>query len=898
MVERAPEVPLLTTKLHVPRRRRGIVGRPRLLDLLRRGDEAALTLVSAPAGFGKTTLLTDWLATGPEGCTTAWLSLDERDDDPPVFWSYLVAVVAAMVSEPGGASLRTLGEVPSEAALTTLLNALGALDDDAVLVLDDYHVIQSPPIHDAMTFVVEHLPANVRLVMATRADPPLPLARLRARGDVVEVRAADLRFTAEEAGSYLNGSMGLHLEAADVDALESRTEGWAAALQLAALSMQGRDDPAGFIATFAGDDRYIVDYLVGEVLQRQTDPVTDFLLQTAILDRFDGSLCDAVTGVDGGAETLADLDRANLFLVPLDDRRRWYRYHHLFADVLRARLRDERPDLVDELHARASDWFERSGDRPEAIRHAMEGGHVELAAALIELAMPAMRQSRQEATIRRWLEALPAELFATRPVLSVGFAGVLAASGQVERIETLLGNAERWLDLPADHPQRVAEMVVADAGELDRLPAFIAVFRAAMARGAGDVSGTITYAERALGLVGDDDPLGRGAASGLLALARWTNGDLEAAHRSWSTSRASLEQAGHVSDTFGVTIALADIRVAQGRLDDAWRTYEQAFELARSTGGPPLRGTADLHVGLADLCRERNDLDAAERHLRLAEELGTEAGLPQNAHRSLVVGARLRIARGDLAGAVERLDQAERAYVGDFFPDVRPIAALRARIWMAQGEFDRARGWARERNLAVDDELTYLGEHDHLVLARVLLGDPDEDSSGLLARLLEAAERGQRWGSAIEIRVVQARAHQARGDQTAALAALAPALERARTEGHARVFLDEGAPLVALLAAADGDPAARILAAADADAATNLGPTRRGSVDAAVLIDPLSARELDVLRLLQGDLSGPDIARELVVSLNTVRTHTKSIYAKLGVNDRRGAVRRAAELGL
>src|SRR3954467_6871877 len=416
--------PLLETKFHVPRRGRGLVPRPRLIEALTRRAESALTLVSAPAGFGKTTLLTewvaDWLTAAPAGerCA-AWLSLDPRDNDPALFWRYLVTALDAAAPGVGSHSLEQLqsAQTPTEAVLTTLLNDLNAVENDVVLVLDDFHVIEAPDVQGGMTFLLEHLPPRIHLVIAARADPSLPLARLRGRGELVEVRAADLRFTPDEAAVYLNGVMGLALTPRDVEALEGRTEGWIAALQLAALSMQGRDDVAGFIAGFAGDDRYIVDYLAEEVLQRQSERVRSFLLQTSVLGRLSGPLCDAVTGHGGGRAMLEALERANLFLVPLDDRRHWYRYHHLFADVLQARLLAEQPDRVPELHRRASGWHAEHGEPSEAIRHALAGGDPERAADLVELAMPAARQNRHDTTLRHWFRQLPEHVLRNRPVL-------------------------------------------------------------------------------------------------------------------------------------------------------------------------------------------------------------------------------------------------------------------------------------------------------------------------------------------------------------------------------------------------------------------------------------------------------------------------------------------------
>ncbi|HEY5484615.1 MAG TPA: LuxR C-terminal-related transcriptional regulator [Propionibacteriaceae bacterium] len=901
--------PLLETKLHVPRLRRGLVTRPRLSDRLSRGAESALTLVSAPAGFGKTTLLTEWLAAAPaDGRSAAWLSLDQRDNDSAVFWTYLVTALQTAAHGVGAGALLLLQspQSPIETVLATLVNDLHATPNDVVLVLDDYHVIEARDVQDGMTFLLEHLPPQIHLVIASRADPALPLARLRGRGELVEIRAADLRFTPDEAAEYLNEAMGLTLTAEDVDALEGRTEGWIAALQLAALSMQGRDDIAGFIAGFAGDDRYIVDYLVEEVLQRQPEHVRGFLLQTSILSRLNGSLCDAVTGQDGGKAMLEALDRGNLFLVSLDDRRQWYRYQHLFRDVLRARLLDEQPDRVHELHRRASGWYEQNGERSEAIHHAMAGEAFERAADLVELAIPAMSQGRREATLRRWLEALPDEVITVRPVLSVGYAAALLVHGELEGVEARLRDAERWLGTTAGAPESRAPstaMVVVDDEAFRGLPSAIAVYRAAQAWVLGDVAGTMTHARRALDLVGADGHLGRGAAAGMLGLAHWTSGDLDAAHRWWADSQASLEKAGHHSDMLGCAIALADIRIAQGRLHEAMSTYERGLKVATAQGPPVLRGAADMHVGMSGLLRERNDLDAALQHLLTSRELGEHVGLPQNRHRWRVAMARVREAKGDLAGALDLLDEAERLYNGDLFPDVRPIAALRARVLAAQGKLDEALGWARERGLSVDDDLSYLREFEHITLARVLLARytaeradrSNHEATRLLERLLRAAEEGARTGSVIEILVLQALDHQTQGDIPAALASLQRALMLSEPEGYVRVFVDEGPPMASLLRAVAKQGIApnyvrRLLAALNkTDDST---PVTQG------LIDPLSERELVVLRLLGTDLNGPEIARELIVSVNTVRTHTKNIYAKLGVTNRRAAVRRAQELRL
>jgi LuxR family maltose regulon positive regulatory protein len=905
---------LLETKLYVPGPRRGLVPRPRLSERLDRGTASKLVLVSAPAGFGKTTLVTEWLAAGPAAAaderSAAWLSLDRGDNDPASFWAYVIAALRTVAPGVGESALALLDapqRPPVEAVLTPLLNDLAAVAGDVVLVFDDYHVIDARDVQDGMAFLLDHLPPGLHVVIVSRADPPLPVARMRARGELAEIRAAELRFTADEAAAYLNEMMGLQLTARDVAALEGRTEGWIAALQLAALSMQGRDDVAGFIAGFAGDDRYVVDYLAEEVLARQSDRVRAFLLQTSILGRLSGPLCDAVTGQGGGKGMLAALERGNLFLVPLDDRRRWYRYHHLFADVLQARLLDEEPGQVPGLHRRASDWYERNGERPAAIGHALAAGDFGRAAGLVELAILAMRRTRQEATLRGWLEVLPDEVVRVRPVLSVYFAGALLLTGELEGVEGRLRDAERWLEpatgLREEPPGASAEMVVADEEEYRRLPATIELYRAGQALARGDAPGTGRHAQRTLELAPDDDHLCRASAAGLLGLVYWGSGDLEAGHRAYTACVDGLRRAGFVADILGCSIALADIRSTQGRLGEALRTLERALQLAGEQGGPVLRGTADMYVGMSEIARERDDLPAATQLLLRSQELGEHTGLPQNRYRWRVAMARVREAEGDLRGALDLLHEAERLYVSDFFPNVRPVPAVRARVWIAQGRLGEALGWAREQGLSVDDDLNYLREFEHITLARLLLARHEgerakpspHEAARLVERLLPAAEEGGRTGRVIEILVLRALAHQALGDIPAALASLDRAVTLAEPEGYVRVFADEGPPMAALLRAAAKqgarrDYVRRLLAAASGIEPS--GPT------AQALIEPLSERELDVLRLLGSELDGPAIARELMVSLNTMRTHTKNIYAKLGVTNRRAAVRQAAELNL
>jgi LuxR family maltose regulon positive regulatory protein len=909
--------PILATKLYVPPPRPEAVPRPHLIERLNEGLHRRLILVCAPAGFGKTTLLSEWVATLPR--PAAWLSLDEGDNDPTRFLAYLVAALRTIESDVGEGALgmlRSPQPPPTESVTTALLNEISTIPYDLVLVLDDYHVIDAEAVDEALAFVLEHLPPRMHLVMATREDPQLRLARLRARDQLTEVRAADLRFAPSEAAEFFDEVMGLELSAEEVVALEERTEGWIAGLQLAALSMRGREDVGGFIRAFAGDNRYIVDYLAEEVLGRQPERIRSFLLETSVLGRLSGPLCDVVTGQEDGDGTLDVLERGNFFVVPLDDRRRWYRFHHLFADVLYAHLMAERPDRVPTLHRRASEWYERNGWVAEAIRHALAAEDFERAADLVELAGPAMRRSRQEATLLGWLEALPDELLRFRPVLGVGYAHVLLASGTFEGVEDRLRDAERWLETTADGrawpDTPAAEMVVVDDEAFRRLPGEIAIARAGLALARGDVPATVSYARRALDVAPEDDHLTRGGAAGFLGLAYWTSGDLEAAHRTYADGMASLQRAGNTSDAINGAIALAAIRIAQGRLREAMRTYERALRIATEQGNPLLRGTADIYVGMSELHREGNDLEAATRLLMRSKEQGEHTGFPQNRYRWRVAMARIKEAQGDLDGALDLLDEAERLYMSDFSPEVRPISALRTRVWVAQGRLGEALDWARERGLSAHDDAGYLREFEHLTLARILLARYETDreersiheAKGLLERLLQAAEEGERTGSAIEILIVQALAHQIRSDIPAALAPLERALTLAEPEGYVRTFVDEGPPMEHLLLEAAArrilpDYTRKLLAAFGAEPPGRVGKSRLPTSPASrPLIEPLSERELEVLRLFGTDLSGPQIANQLVVALSTVRTHTKSIYRKLGVNNRRAAVRRAAELGL
>jgi LuxR family transcriptional regulator, maltose regulon positive regulatory protein len=910
--------PILATKLFIPPPRAKIVSRPSLIARLDEGLTAGsrLTLISAPAGFGKTTLVSEWVA----GCErpVAWLSLDEGDNDPIRFLTYLVAALqtnAPNIGEGVLAILQSPQLPPIESILTALLNEITTIQDRFVLVLDDYHLIDSTAVDHALAFLLEHLPPQMHLVIASREDPNLPLARLRARGQLTELRAADLRFTSAEAAEFLNQVMGLNLSAEDIGALETRTEGWIAGLQLAALSMQGRSDTASFIQAFTGSHRFVLDYLVEEVLQRQPEGIHSFLLKTAILGRLSGSLCDAVTGREDGKGILETLERSNLFIIPLDDQRQWYRYHPLFAEVLQARLIDGHPDQVFSLHQRASEWYERNGSAAEAIRHALAAKDFERAAILIELAVPEMRRNRQEATHTElgWLKALPNELVHYRPVLSVDYAYALFGGGELEAVEARLLDAERWLDTTADmhaRPESLAEgMVVVDEDEFRRLPGMIALLRAAQALARGDMPEAVKNARRVLDLAPEDAHLMLGGAASILGLAAWASGDLEAACRMTADGMANVRLAGYISPAIGGAIVLADIQIAQGRLHEAMTTYERALQWATAPGAPVLRGAADMYVGMSDLQREHNDLKAATQHLLTSQALGELAGLPQNPYRWCAAMARIRETQGDLDEALNLLDQAERLYDGAFAPNVRPIATRKIRVWVAQGRLGEAFRWAREFQLSVEKELNYLHEFDHITLARVLLARYQSDHAdgsisevmGLLERLLKAAEEGGRKGSAIEILVLQAIAFHAQDDLHNALLPLQHALALAEPEGYVRMFLDEGPSMMQLLREAAAreimpDYTGKLLAAFEAE--KQKSEDRPDLPPAQPLIDPLSQRELKILHLIAQGLSNREIGERLFLALDTVKGHNRKIFDKLQVQSRTEAIARARELGL
>ena len=937
----AQALPFLRTKLYAPPLRSELVSRPRLIKRLNAGLWRAggaarkLTLVSAPAGFGKTTLVSAWAqslgnalptvagpdeapGSGDTAVSFAWLSLDEGDNDVMRFLAYLIAALQTAEAGLGGVALSRLQSQqppPAEVTLSAVINDVAVLSTRIILVLDDYHLIEAQAIHQAVAFILRHQPPQLHLAIVTREDPFLPVGRLRARGEMTELRAADLRFTPTEATAFLNEVMGLALSSEDVAALAQRTEGWIAGIQLAALSMQGRRDVSSFVRSFTGSHRFVLDYLVEEVLDRQPAPVQTFLLQTSILARMSGSLCDAVrlgradlpTGTDDGQTTLEALERANLFIIPLDHDRRWYRYHHLFADLLRRRLRQTYPDQIPTLHQRASAWFEHHDLPADAIRHAYAAEDLERVADLAELAWPDWSETYKAIIWLGWVKALPDAVVQNRPVLGMAYAWAYLNSGQLEQAESKIQDAERWLEPPtgraSDSDIDSPLPVVVDDQQFQALPVQLAIARAYLAQATGNVSGTVTYVTRALDLLPQDDAHNRASVTALLALAYWASGDVRAAQRVFPEGLFYDDY-----DLITGTFVRVGMRLALGRLREAFGLCEHALQLADKLGEPV--GTEDVYIARARLHRERGELERAAQDLAKAKDLGDQVELPDWYHRWYVAQAGLSESRGYLDGALGYLDQAARSFVRTPVPDVQPIPARRAQVLIKLGRLGEAEVWARERGLSVDDALSFLHEYEHITLARLHLARYRRDGGGellysatsLLDRLLIAAEDSDRMGSAIEILILRAIAFEAEGRVSDALVPLERALVLAEPEGYVSCFVDEGAPMARLLyeALSRGISPAYVGRLLSAVSSAEPGPPVTGQPLLAQegLLEPLSEREIEVLQLIGQGFTNPEIAKRLYLSLNTVKVHTRNIYGKLDVHNRTQAVARGRALGL
>jgi LuxR family maltose regulon positive regulatory protein len=887
------------------------VPRPRLLDRLTEAMERDLVLLCTAPGFGKTGLMVDWAQRSQ--WPVAWLTLDGGDNDPVRFWRHVGAALSRVrpaLAERVEALLQDVQRASFEAVVITLVNDLAEAAGEVVLVLDDYHLIQAPPVHASLGLLLEHLPGSLRLLLAGRADPPLPLARLRARGQLAELRERDLRFTQEEATAMLREAAGTEVAEAAVAALESRTEGWAAGLQLAALSLRGHPDPAGFVATFSGSNRHVLDYLAEEVLDRQPGPLRAFLLQTSVLDRLSGPLCDAVTGRAGSQQLLEQAEQANLFLVPLDEVRGWWRYHQLFADLLHARLMRERPGEVPGLHHAAAAWCEGHGLVDGAVRHAVAAGDAAWAARLIEQHFDELLRRAEEATVDRWLAALPGELVRSRPRLCFAQAIWALLAGRTAEAERLLADAEAALAASGDEPCQPS--VGRAASIVASLPAAIATARAELARRRGDAGQMDVCGHQALAQLTEDDRAQRRQADWFLAVADWQRGRLAEAEHALEGIVAGQRAAGWRYMAARPACDLGQVQRSRGQLGAALRTYQQALEIASDAGRPlPFAGMAQ--VGMAEVLYERGELAAALARATDGVRLCGQLAYTLPLVAGLAVLAWIRQAHGDEAGALAAMGEAERAAPSSPVVDLlNPAPAMRARLALAQGEVAEASRWARASGLGPDDEPDYPREREYLTLARVLLAtNAPGRALGLLERLRANAAAQERTGSVIPALALQAIALETSGDEPAALAALAEALTLAAPEGYLQVFIDEGAAMAALLrrlivtpararAAAHVPPAylGRVLRAFERAGQPVVPPGPGPAAVVPGLVAALSARELEVLALLAAGKTNQAIAGELVITLDTVKRHVTHILGKLGVANRTQAVVRARELGL
>jgi LuxR family transcriptional regulator, maltose regulon positive regulatory protein len=904
---------LLATKLHVPRPPPGHVPRPRLLEAVSEGLARGRVLVCAPAGFGKTALLAEWVQGGR--CPLAWLCLDAGDSDPARFWRYVMAALDRVRPGLAGRVGPLLGPPPPqsfEGLVTALINELATQPgaDEVVLVLDDYHLIDSEPVHASVAFLLEHLPPGLYLVLTSRADPPLPLARLRGRGQLAELRAAELRFTGQEAAALLADATGTGLPEAAVAALVARTEGWAAGLRLAGLSLRGQVDTARFVAAFTGSHRFVLDYLTDEVLAVQPEQVRGFLLETSVLDRLSGDLCDAVTGRTGSQAMLEHVERAGLFLMPLDEVRSWWRYHHLFTDLLRARLQEEQPSRVPELHRAAAAWHEAHGLADGAVRHAVAAGDLGWAARLMEQHVETLLRQSEGATLRRWLSALPPETLRTRARLCVAQAVSAIVGGQVEVAEPLIDDAERAYAATADEPYEPS--VGRAMSVLANVPAWITFMRAEIARLRGDTERALECDRQALAQLGDGDSYLRLLVrSSFVAATDWLCGQLEQAERGLAEVVAERWSAGEGFLAVRACYDLGLMQRARGRMDAALATYRRALETGVGVAGgqQPYLGMA--HVGLAGVLYERDELTAALHHATRGVRLCRQLAFTQPLATGLATLAQIRQAQGDAAAAAAAMDEARQV---EWSPQVvallNPVPSLWTRLKLAHGDLAAVARWAAERGLGTDDEPSYIREPEYLALARMVLaqGLPGQ-AIALLERLLELAASQGRTGSVIEIQALRALALAARGDRAAALDALAEALNLGAPQGYVRVFADEGAPMHALLSrlAAHRGPqptargitpgylAALLRASSPVPAAP---PPARAASAPPGLPEQLTARELEILAFLAQGAPNPRIAEELVVTVDTVKKHVSHVLGKLGAANRTEAVTRAHQLGL
>ena len=895
---------LVTTKLRAPRTRPNLVERPRLREILAAGEGRALTLVSAPAGFGKTTLLAEWSEDRSDGgIPVAWVSLDESDNDPARFLTYLVGALQEIeegIGEGVLASLRS-PELPHvEAVVGALINELAGVPQEIFVILDDYHVIDSEPVHQAVSFLLEHLPENAHLVVSGRTDPPLPLPRLRARDQMAELRAADLRFTTDEATAFLGDVMGLALSAGDVAALGEITEGWVAALQLAALSMRDLGDVSGFVNAFSGSNRHVLDFLAEEVLDRQSEDVREFLLHTSVLERLTAPLCDALTGRDDGQGMLERLERENLFVVALDDERRWYRYHHLFADFLRGRLQRESPGRVGELHLEASDWYEQSGWPSAAVGHALAAEDHERAACLVERVVAQIWIRGEVLTLLSWLEALPEEAKRRRPRLLLEHAMALMLVGRLDNVEPLVREAERAVgggENPSEDPPGTDEI------RRRYLLGYAAAVRAWRANLLGDPQRGIELGRRALEIL-PDDPAWRTFAAFSLGTAYWSADDLAAASSAFAEASELGRAVGHDHIVLEAMASQARVHLTRGRLREADDVLRHALGFAGERGRASLFATAKVDVAMGELRYEWNDLDSAEERLTEGLELAERTGEASILVSGYVALSRVEQARGDAEGALETAQKAERlARSTGVVLLIFYAAAWMARLHLARGDLAGAIAFERERAANAEDApLVNRITSARLLQARGLPGE----ALRLLDELQGTAEAAERTGDLIGILALRALVLWSRNEKEGAVSTLTRALVLAEPEGYVRTFADEGAAMGDLLSEVldaqrrgrrdTGTPSvpaqylAKLLAALAREDVASAADER--------LPEPPSERELEVLALISAGRSNQEIAHKLFVSTSTVKTHINNLYRKLDARSRTQAVARAREMGV
>ena len=906
--------PLLGTKLYIPKWRAGLVSRPRLIERLNQGTERKLTLVSAPAGFGKTTLLAEWVAATPASKRpAAWVSLDQSDNDPALFWAYFIAALQTVRSGLGESTLSLLHSPqppPIESVLTTLINEINAIQDDFILVLDDYHVIDAQPVHGAVTFLVDHLPPQMNLVIASRSDPPLPLARLRGRGELAELRASDLRFTPDEAAAFLNDAMGADLSVDDVAALETRTEGWIAGLHLAALSMQGRKDVPGFISAFAGDDRYIVDYLVEEVLQRQPERVRSFLLETSILDRLSGPLCDAVTDQEGSKGMLEALERANLFVVPLDNKRQWYRYHHLFADVLRAHSMEEQPDRVPTLHRRAAAWFEENGVAAGAIEQARAAGDHETVARLLAANYEEFERIGQHASISSWSASLPEEMVRKRPRLAlIHAAGALASGDNLQATRRLTSWAEDAISVieeggGLDPSDDVDGTVVGPEG-LEALKGEALALKFIYSSRRLPPSETAEIADQALELLPPEHRM----RSTVHAMLRMELGDMKSA---LTELGKVVDEARRAQDPLSLASVLTQqgqVSVAMGRLEDGRRSYEEALLASRKVSTEANLLMCGPHTGLAEVLLERADLAGATHHAEKALEFAGKSPTRSPVLYARTTAAQVLLAAGDARAAIDQLEEAQafaRGGSGSRFSSF--LSSVELKIYCRTGDLEAAEDVARERDLSPDVAVDRNNEEEMTAYARYLIGRSDHgDAAQVLSRVLPIVRDSGRVQHEVHALVLQALAYGLLSERAFALESLGRATMLGEPGRFNRTFTGEG-PVVTGLLEALADALRRGRGPAEAGSPsylthllqeTEVRPETASAQSAAAgLAEPLTTREVEVLRLVAAGMRNQEVADQLFISLSTVKRHIANAYGKLGVSHRTEAVARANELNL